>query len=267
MYLRKTEANKSKRCSCHPSHQTHRRITKSSGAGSSILLAKQSELTFFLCVSGTRLLVSTNRTCAPKAVFGRQIAYRLSVLVTGLFWLVLAHIARADVIEIRRDGETTTYDQPTIFTSEGVMPIARPTAPNHPQDRAPTSVALALEEAGGQTALSPLLLEAIAWAESRFDHHAVSEAGARGVMQLMPETAVELGVDANDARANISGGAVYIKRMLDMFNGDLELALAAYNAGPATVRRYGGVPPYRETQNYIAAIMDYMATRAEEVSP
>jgi soluble lytic murein transglycosylase-like protein len=130
--------------------------------------------------------------------------------------------------------------------------------------RAPTHIAPSLDQAGDEVALSPLLLEAVAWAESRFNPNAVSSRGAQGVMQLMPDTAAELGVDPGDPDANVRGGARYLRQMLELFDGDIELALAAYNAGPAAVRRYGGVPPFPETRAYVASVFDYMAAHAQQ---
>lgn len=111
------------------------------------------------------------------------------------------------------------------------------------------------EEAADRFGISSRLLRAVAKAESNFNPRAVSHAGAMGVMQLMPSTAKNLGVaDPYDARQNIMGGAKYLKENLDKF-GDVRLALAAYNAGPGAVQKYGGVPPYSETQNYVKKIM------------
>ncbi len=103
------------------------------------------------------------------------------------------------------------------------------------------------------------LLTAIGKAESDFDPNAVSRCGAVGVMQLMPGTARELGVtNSFDPEQNIMGGAKYISQMLSRYDGDVRLALAAYNAGYPNVDKYGGVPPFAETQNYVQTVMRYM---------
>lgn len=114
------------------------------------------------------------------------------------------------------------------------------------------------EEAAKLFDLPVNLLKAVAKTESGFDANAVSRSGAMGVMQLMPQTAKSLGVtDPFDARQNIMGGAKYLKSTLDQF-GDVTLALAAYNAGPGNVQKYGGVPPFAETQNYVRKVASYM---------
>jgi soluble lytic murein transglycosylase-like protein len=99
------------------------------------------------------------------------------------------------------------------------------------------------------------LIEAVIRVESAYNPRAVSRKGARGLMQLMPDTAARFGVhDAFDPEQNVLGGARYLSVLLAQFEGDVALACAAYNAGEHTVRRYGGVPPYRETQRYVEKI-------------
>lgn len=125
----------------------------------------------------------------------------------------------------------------------------------------PESMDSIFEEAANTYNVPVTLLKAVAKAESGFDANAVSSAGAQGVMQLMPSTAESLGVtDPFDARSNIMGGAKYISEKLKQYDGDIELALAAYNAGSGNVEKYGGVPPFPETQNYIDKIKSYMGT-------
>ena len=108
-----------------------------------------------------------------------------------------------------------------------------------------------------QHELPAALVKAVIAAESDFDPEAVSRAGAQGLMQLMPRTARDLGVsDPLRADENVRGGVRYLRSMIDRF-GELRLALAAYNAGPAAVVRYGGIPPYRETRDYVKRVLTY----------
>ncbi|MFA6849056.1 MAG: lytic transglycosylase domain-containing protein [Selenomonadaceae bacterium] len=100
------------------------------------------------------------------------------------------------------------------------------------------------------------LVSAVAETESGYSPNAVSNSGAVGVMQLMPDTAATLGVDPYDTQQNIEGGTKYLKNMLDDFGGDVRKAVAAYNAGTQAVKDYNGVPPYAETQNYVNKVLD-----------
>ena len=103
-------------------------------------------------------------------------------------------------------------------------------------------------------------MDAVAWQESRYNPRARSSAGAIGVMQLMPGTARQLGVtNPHDVRQNVAGGTAYLRAQLDRFGNNVPLALAAYNAGPGAVMKYGGIPPYRETQDYVWKIMRRMS--------
>lgn len=102
------------------------------------------------------------------------------------------------------------------------------------------------------------LVKAVIKAESRFDCRAVSAKGAIGLMQMMPVTVDHMGVsDPFNPKENIEGGVRYLKRLLKIFDNDVKLALAAYNAGPTTVKRYGGVPPYKETRAYLKKVLRF----------
>lgn len=131
----------------------------------------------------------------------------------------------------------------------------------------PASESDAIEQAIRQAAsrynLSPDLIRSVIRAESAFQPQAVSPAGARGLMQLMPETAKELGVtDPFDVRQNIDGGVRYLRRMLDRFDGDLKMALSAYNAGPGAVEKYEGQVPYAETRHYVKRVLRFAGLKA-----
>ncbi len=192
--------------------------------------------------------------------------------VTVAFWSIAGATgasARTGVLEIRPDGTVLAIDTPSVITPEATLPIPAPhAAPSLPAPRdakahitarPPPTIAALIETSARRHALSPDLVAAIAWQESRFRPDARSGKGALGVMQLMPATAADLGVDPSDLAANIDGGAAYLRRMLNRFDGDLEKAIAAYNAGPGAVARYGAPPPFAETRGYLDAIFARLA--------
>ena len=197
-------------------------------------------------------------------VFGiiEQKQYLVGLLVYGLCGWACSP-AMAQVMAIGPDGSTAIYKGPVVTSLEGVQPIPGGLLP--PPTRSvnavsdPLSVVAAIQSSANRHALSQALVSAVAWQESHMRQDAVSSKGARGVMQLMPATASSLKVNPNDLYANVDGGAAYLAQMLDRFHGDLVKTLAAYNAGPEAVERYHGVPPYPETQAYVAAVMNRLA--------
>ncbi|WP_338445129.1 lytic transglycosylase domain-containing protein [Pelagerythrobacter marensis] len=191
--------------------------------------------------------------------------------------------ARADVMEIDAQGArwiagalsaVDSGDASRVSDAEGVAPVEL--AADYPlpaqavADPAlhsaaiPQAYARKVHELARRFDLSPALIEALVWQESRWRPDAVSPVGARGLAQLMPGTARELGVDPADPFANLEGGARYLRAQIDRFGGDLEKALAAYNAGPGRVERARGIPAIRETRQYVAAIMGRLSNHSRE---
>lgn len=154
-----------------------------------------------------------------------------------------------------------SYDKSAIPSAQENTVSTTPQAISPKAER--RSIQHAIQRAAKKYNVPSDLIQSVIRCESNFQPDALSHAGAQGLMQLMPATANDLGVtDPYDIQQNIDGGTRYLRQMLDRFEGDIKNALAAYNAGPGTVSRYGGVPPYRETQAYVEKVMRY-AARAE----
>jgi soluble lytic murein transglycosylase-like protein len=164
--------------------------------------------------------------------------------------------AMAQVLEIAPGGAVTRYDGPTVYTEAGATPIASTPSP---PGRRRGDIQQSVNAAANAAALSPELVEAVAWRESGLRSDRVSVRGAVGVMQLMPATARALGVDPADKTQNLRGGAGYLSQLMRRYDGDLLKTLAAYNAGPGAVDRYGGTPPYPETRAYVNAVLERLS--------
>jgi soluble lytic murein transglycosylase-like protein len=175
----------------------------------------------------------------------------LSILVT-LLWPVMAH---ATVIEFNGDGTVTTYEA-RDYLAEDRRSRKKPEVSFLTSKQEPKGTFNDLIRAAARKySIDSKIIHAVVETESFYRPNALSAKGAQGLMQLMPDTAKQLGViDAFDPAQNIEGGTKHLKYLLDKYDGELSLALAAYNAGEGTVNKYGGIPPYSETRQYIEKI-------------
>jgi soluble lytic murein transglycosylase-like protein len=188
-------------------------------------------------------------------------------MVFALLALNLTPVAaHADVFELGSGGDFVEISRPAWqpapppmvddYTSveRQAMPVITPSQ---------NGVRQHIQVAAARYGINSNLVDAVAWQESRYNPRARSSAGAIGVMQLMPGTARQLGVsNPHDIGQNITGGTAYLREQLERFGNNVPLALAAYNAGPGAVMKYGGIPPYRETQDYVRKIMRRMSVTA-----
>lgn len=185
--------------------------------------------------------------------------------------------AHADVLEVGPDGARwiagarAVAPAPAAGSSDVADLAADLAVPPHAVADAarqagvvPAVYAAKVAELAQRFDLSPTLIEALVWQESRWRADARSPVGAQGLAQLMPGTARYLGVNPLDPFANLEGGARYLREQMDRFDGDIEKALAAYNAGPGRVIAAGGIPRIRETQGYVAAIMGRLSDHSRD---
>lgn len=164
-----------------------------------------------------------------------------------------------DVPAIDRSTDTKAVSEQSAI-QDGEAPQPEPAAPDLPFEEH-------IRQAAQTYHVDPALIRAIIMAESSYNPRAVSHRGAQGLMQLMPTTAKSLGIENSfDPALNIDGGVRYFKKLLDRFDGDVKLALAAYNAGSRYVRKYGGVPPFKATRLYIKKVLRYHRLLQEQLA-
>jgi hypothetical protein len=186
-----------------------------------------------------------------------------------------------DLTRLYVSGDGASYVDVPTADIDHYEEAAEPPAPDPPfrqseksvsqgfPGRPKTDLSTVVNEASGRYRLDPDLVNSVIKAESGFNVRAVSPKGAQGLMQLMPGTASQLGVpNAFDPQANVEGGTRYLRELLERYNFDLVKALAAYNAGPQRVEQFGGVPPFHETQAYVARIVkDFNKKKIAQAKP
>ena len=193
-----------------------------------------------------------------------MVSRRFTIPILAVFPLAgFCSGAHANVFELRQNGNLVEISQPVWRADappvvEGRYGPKADPASNSSQSK--NAVRQHIQVAATRFGVDSNLVDAVAWQESRYNPRARSTAGAVGVMQLMPGTAQQLGVrNPHDVEQNVVGGTAYLRKQLERFGNNVPLALAAYNAGPGAVIKYGGIPPYRETQNYVRQIMQRLS--------
>lgn len=171
--------------------------------------------------------------------------------------------AQANVFERKQNGNLVEISQPA-WRADASPAVERRNGPTTDStsntSQSQNAVRQHIQVAATRFGIDRNLVDAVAWQESRYNPRARSTAGAVGVMQLMPGTARQLGVyNPQDVEQNVVGGTAYLRQQLERFGNNVPLALAAYNAGPGAVMKYGGIPPYRETQDYVRQIMQRLS--------
>lgn len=197
---------------------------------------------------------------SKKQIFSPQSKSVYSCLVALTVIMVATSPIAAQGISTSADGQTPAQRRVVVRAdSNGKLVTRVVTSRSSANHRAPdVDISRIVSEAAQANGVDPLLIHSVIRAESAYNPFAVSSKGAQGLMQLMPATARTLGVrDSFDAKQNIEAGVRYLKQLQDQYHDD-RLALAAYNAGPKAVEKYGnGIPPYPETQNYVRKVGDY----------
>jgi len=198
-----------------------------------------------------------------------------SILVVCLFFLFTTDSADADIFTYKDENGIVCYTD-TPFDKKATR-IVKDTAPHaalennsETNDSTPTAdFSTIVHEKAALYDLDPSLIKAVITTESNWNSRAISSKGAMGLMQLMPTTATDMRVhNPFDPEQNIEGGARYLKYLLERFHGDLTLALAAYNAGPTTVEKYGyTIPPINETQNYVRKVLSLYNGETNDTFP
>lgn len=187
-----------------------------------------------------------------------------AVSFCALTLLILAGFPSLSVAE-DRGGDRVTNPGPQPYPEGSLPQPFKPTRRTTQGERLFRSI---IHTAALKYQIDPALVHAIILAESSYDPRAISKKGAKGLMQLMPSTAAALGVkDVFDPEHNVNGGVKYLRHLLDQFGGDLQLTVAAYNAGMRKVKKFNGVPPYKTTRSYVRKVFLYYRYFKERMKP
>lgn len=181
-----------------------------------------------------------------------RLPYTLGVLSMCVFMLLISSTSHAEIfVYTDANGALLLTDKPNMHSTRSSTGDKWINSAYH-------DYLAIIRQASVIYQVDEKLITAVINAESKFDSLAISRTGAMGLMQLMPDTANHLGVyDPFDPSDNINGGVKYLRYLIERFKGDLELAVAAYNAGPTNVEKYGKIPPFRETRQYVARVFEY----------
>ncbi len=182
--------------------------------------------------------------------------YKCFISFAFIFPLLLPSMAGADIVRyVDKNGVIHFTNRVKLEGQEVYIKTTQKKKPRIYSKKRP--YAKEISEAAQKNGLDPKLISSVIQAESDFDPKAVSKAGARGLMQLMPQTASRYKVkNIHNPEENIEGGTKYFKDLMEKYKGDVKLALAAYNAGESAVAKYSGIPPYPETMNYVTKVLD-----------
>ncbi len=183
--------------------------------------------------------------------FGKEVFY----LTNGFTLEAQSHSQEGEMLVLRMASGTLALPSAEVGRIESVPDPPQPAGVSVPASFSEAKPEDLLIKAANDQGLPPELVRSVAQVESGLRQDAISRKGARGLMQLMPGTAAELGVEPRLARDNALGGAKYLRDLLIQYHGDSALALAAYNAGPGAVAKFGGVPPYPETIHYVEGVL------------
>jgi len=200
--------------------------------------------------------------------FSKGITRWFSIVFLFFCVFVLSHYERENAgRSVAQKQAISNINTPSSLQEKPISSATKDSSQSLSRKESEALIHMIVLQAAGRYQVDPALIKAIIMAESGYNPKAISRKGARGLMQLMPRTAEALGVkDVFDPEHNINAGVRYFKQLLKQFNGEIRLALAAYNAGSSKVRQYQGVPPIKSTQRYVKKVFEYYQHYKQEMA-